>query len=110
MQYVVEHIAVLPAGWLGKPHAMARGAAHATGEWLLFTDADVVSRGCAAASAGVPGGEGGDHLLVMPTLVARSAGEAMMMSFLHFLSIWGPRPWRVGDGEARDAIGVGALT
>ena len=42
VKYAVEHVRELPAGWLGKPHAMARGAAMATGEWLLFTDGDVV--------------------------------------------------------------------
>lgn len=34
--------AELPQGWLGKPWACAQGAAAATGELLLFTDADTV--------------------------------------------------------------------
>src|ERR1039457_6712504 len=42
------HIASLPAGWLGKTNARAIAQRHATAtrnpDWLLFPDADVVSR------------------------------------------------------------------
>lgn len=30
----------LPEGWAGKPHAIHSGVQEATGDWLLFTDAD----------------------------------------------------------------------
>ena len=33
---------VLPNGWVGKNYAVSLGAAQATGDWLLFTDADGV--------------------------------------------------------------------
>jgi hypothetical protein len=45
--------APLPAGWLGKPHACAQLAREATGDVLVFVDADVVlaPRGIAATVA-----------------------------------------------------------
>jgi len=36
----VMRVDVLPEGWLGKCHACHIGASAATGDWILFTDAD----------------------------------------------------------------------
>ena len=38
----VTHIAELPSGWLGKNHVLMKGSTQATGDYLLFTDADIV--------------------------------------------------------------------
>lgn len=111
----VVHITRLPSGWLGKTHAMAAAAADAIAkynpDYLLFTDADIhfhseaVRRALAQAVA-----TSADHFVLMPTLIVRSAGEAMVLSYIQTMSLWGVRPWRVAEPRAkRDAIGVGAF-
>jgi len=40
-RFRVAHITELPAGWLGKPHALQKAYELSTGEWMVFTDADV---------------------------------------------------------------------
>ena len=41
-QLRVLQTSALPNGWVGKNYAVSLGAAQATGDWLLFTDADGV--------------------------------------------------------------------
>jgi cellulose synthase/poly-beta-1,6-N-acetylglucosamine synthase-like glycosyltransferase len=49
-------------------------------------------------------------MVLLPTVVLRSWGERMMISFLQVLSIWAIRLWRVPDPKAkRDSVGVGAF-
>jgi glycosyltransferase involved in cell wall biosynthesis len=107
----VLHVTELPPGWLGKTHAMSLAAQQATGEWLLFTDADVVFHpGALRRALAWATRSKADHMVLLPTVVMHSWGERMMISFLQVMSIWAVRPWRVPDPNAkRDSVGVGAF-
>ncbi|HYV75355.1 MAG TPA: glycosyltransferase family 2 protein [Candidatus Binatia bacterium] len=106
----VLHIEHLPAGWLGKTHAMWRGAQITTGDWILFTDADVVFRSDALRRAiAYAEREKADHAVLFPTMVMSSAGERMMIAFFQSQFVFARLPWKVSDPKSRDAIGVGAF-
>jgi hypothetical protein len=70
-----------PPGWYGKPHACTQLAAHATGEVLVFVDADVVLAPH-AVSAAVGSLDGVDLVSPYPRLIARSAGERLIQPLL----------------------------
>ena len=100
----------LPAGWMGKPHAMWRAANHASGEWLLFTDADVLFKPDSLRRAvNYAESERADHLVLFPRLVMHSPGERMMVAFFQTLFVFGHRPWKVADSRTKDHMGVGAF-
>jgi glycosyltransferase involved in cell wall biosynthesis len=106
----VLHIRELPAGWLGKPHALWQGAQRAQADWILFTDADVVFAPQAAALAlAYAEAECADHVVLMPDWILGSHGEAAMLGAIHALTSWGMRLWRVADPDSRDFLGVGAF-
>lgn len=106
----VVHIGELPAGWLGKVHAMWVGAKQAGGDWLLFTDADVLFRRDSLTRAlFYAESEHADHLVLFPRMVMHSPGETMMVAFFQTLFVFGHRPWKVADPKAKDHMGVGAF-
>lgn len=106
----VIHLHELPSGWLGKPHAMWHAANQANGEWVLFTDADVVFRPDALRRAmSYALHEHADHVVLIPTMVMESPGERMMIAFFQSQFLFSHRLWKVHDAKSRDAIGVGAF-
>jgi len=106
----VIHVQELPAGWLGKTHAMWTAARQASGDWLLFTDGDVFFRPDALRRALVCVGQSDlDHLVVTPTMEVASPGERMMVGFFQMLFVFGHRPWKVADPKTKDHMGVGAF-
>ena len=106
----VIHIDELPPDWLGKTHALQRGAEAARGDLLLFTDADIMMRPDALSRAvGTLERGGWDHLAVAPRMHSRSGWvEAVVAVFLVVFSVF-YRPWRAREPEQRAAIGIGAF-
>jgi hypothetical protein len=89
---------------------MWTGAQAGTGEWILFTDADVVFRPDTLRRAlAYAEREVADHLVLFPTMLTYTPGERMMISLFQALIGFGHRPWKVADPDARDYLGVGAF-
>jgi len=106
----VVHVRELPAGWLGKTHAMWKAAEAATGDWFLFSDADVVhSPDGLRRAVQYAEQEQAAHMVLLPTVQMRSTGERMMIPLFQSMVIFAHRPWKVRDPKARDAVGVGAF-
>lgn len=83
----------LPPGWLGKNWACQQLAAQATGEVLLFCDADVrVGPGSVSATVGMMQAEGWDALTAMPRQLLGTWGEKAVIPILLFLPVLGFLP------------------
>jgi hypothetical protein len=108
-----DHVAELPAGWLGKTNALQRAADAAIAggaEWLLLTDADVHFAPGALRRA-VAGGIalGADHVCVLPGNPTEFVGERIFLSLFCLGFVFVAPVWRVERRESRAHIGVGAF-
>lgn len=106
----VIHIDSLPAGWLGKNHALWAGSQCSTGEYLLFTDADIIMEPTIVTRAVTYMEQNHlDHLaatpsMQMPTTLLGMFGVSFMVIFALF-----SRPWKAKDPKSRYHIGIGAF-
>lgn len=106
----VVTIESLPVGWIGKPRALHVGAERARGEFLLFTDADIMFHPFALRKAVAHVQTNGfDHVALIPKgtmpgnfLTTLSATFAMFM-FMIF------KPWEARNPRSRCYMGVGAF-
>lgn len=76
----------LPRGWLGKNHACHQLAAHATGQYLLFLDADVVPKpGLVSSALGYMQRYHLHLLSLFPSQIMNSAGEKVSIPLMNWV-------------------------
>jgi len=107
---VVEHVKELPAGWLGKNHALHRGAKRATGDILLFIDGDVVLDRTAIARAIRPIAEDqADHVTVTPLMELPTWPLKAVVAYFLTWGVVVSRSWAVANPRSSAYIGIGAF-
>ncbi|MFO0928789.1 MAG: glycosyltransferase [Gemmataceae bacterium] len=108
-ELTVVTVTELPAGWLGKNHALHVGHG-GDGELLLFTDADVVFTPAALKKAvSVLEADGLDHLTVSPRVSSRGLLVRLMIAlFARGFTLF-TRPWQARDPRSPAHIGLGAF-
>ncbi len=100
----------LPAGWLGKPHAMNQALEVARGSWILATDADMLFDKRALSTTVFHAETNGyDALTLLPRVECVTFWERVFMpSFGWFMLLARPLE-RVNDMTKVDALGVGGF-
>jgi hypothetical protein len=101
-------VTALPERWLGKTHALHVGAQAATGDWLLFTDADcllhpeVVARALRVAAR-----DGVEHIALTPAPIAATIGGYAW----HYVFLAGLIDWfaRANTDQPGGYVGFGAF-
>ena len=106
----IIHNHQLPAGWLGKTHALSLASARATAPWLLFTDGDVKFHPRAIAlSLGYAQAHQADHVVVTLTIEIKRIMEAAVFASFQALAGWNIRLWKVSYPKSRDFFGTGGF-
>ena len=100
----------LPAGWLGKPHAMRQALAEARGEWVLATDADMIfeAQALSTAMAYILSREI-DALTLIPHFESRSFWERVVIPAWAWVLLLVAVLYRVNNPRSMRALGIGGF-
>ncbi len=106
----VVHINDLPEGWIGKNHALHRGAMELGTDLILFTDADVQFAPDAIRRAASYFIERElDHLTITPrVLVPGLLLKGFVVSFAAMFVAYF-NPWKARDSRSSAYVGIGAF-
>jgi glycosyltransferase involved in cell wall biosynthesis len=104
------HVTELPDGWLGKPHALQNGYEASSGEWLLFTDADVRFKADVLRRAVRIATERKlDHLTLFGDVDMVGFWETVLITFFGMAFHLATNPSGVVNPKSRSYMGVGAF-
>ncbi len=104
------HVADLPSEWLGKLYAMHCGVAASSGQWLLFSDADVhLAPDTLRTVIAWAEARGVDHVGALPTVWSRGVALDAVMATMVRLLLVSTRAWSVGDAASSASFGCGAF-
>ncbi|MEC2072773.1 glycosyltransferase family 2 protein [Alkalihalophilus marmarensis] len=104
------HINELPQGWLGKNHALYQGYKKAKGDYLLFTDADIIYQPDTIEKAmNYVKKNDIDHLTLAPNMNVKRFWPKAFISFFLFGFSFFKRPWMANVDSSKSGIGIGAF-
>ena len=104
------HIEKLPDGWIGKVNALNIGTAKSTGDWLLFTDADVHFRqGTLRKALALAEADKSDHLALLPKPTSNSFWFEVVVSTFGAMFLYGTGAVDVGKPGSGAFAGTGAF-
>jgi glycosyltransferase involved in cell wall biosynthesis len=106
----VVRVDALPPGWLGKPHALQKAYENATGDWLLFTDADVrFAPDVLRRAVTLVKQRRLDHLTLFGDVEMVGFWEKVLITFFGLAFHVANDPYRVSNPHSRAYVGVGAF-
>ena len=109
-QLRVVHVSELPSGWLGKPHALQKAYEASTGEWLVFTDADVRYRPDALRKViSLVRDRGLDHLSLLGDVDRSGFWDTVLITFFGMSFQLATDLSQVSNPVSRSYMGVGAF-
>jgi glycosyltransferase involved in cell wall biosynthesis len=106
----VVHVDQLPQGWLGKPHGLQKAYDASSGEWLLFTDADVrFEPDVLRRAISLEKAHKLDHLTLLGDVEMVGFWETVLVTFFGLGFHLGTDPSQAANPRSFRYVGVGAF-
>jgi cellulose synthase/poly-beta-1,6-N-acetylglucosamine synthase-like glycosyltransferase len=106
----VLHIKKLPENWFGKNHALHQASKRAQGDWLLFTDADVIMKTDTLTKAiSYVKNNNLDHLTIYEHNRRDSfwLKVCLLGNYITYSMVM--KPWRIRHAKSKKSLGHGAF-